>query len=405
MNKMTQSIERAILSTILFSHYDIEETTNILELLKPRDFEYQDHQIIFSIMVKINDEELPIDEQFIIKHIKQSKKLKPHLSRLETTLIETMSAAPIANVPAYVEDMKKQRVKRDIEILITKTKKELLDDVDPLLVMESIENMMYRISNANELVESITMTQNILEYENSEEPPKIGTGISPFDEALYDGIELHQLVHIGGESGAGKTMLTLQILNNVSKHFGSLFLSFEMPKWKIAKRLTKYKAEHSDFDNYFILDRGRDISEIKRNIKKDVRKRNIKFVVIDSEMKITHRAFKGQNEANKLGEIQSELSALCQELGIVIFLITQLSKEDIRNKSMSGLGSVKSDYEADMKILISKDENNPKKRKIQIKKNRQDVKNFEFNLFINTDKLIMEEYTLPSMEKIEFIDV
>ncbi len=405
MNNMSQAIERSILSTILFDHYNIEETTNILELLKARDFEHEDHKILFTIMVYLNDNDLPIDEQFIEKHIRQNTTLKPHLNRLLSCVIEVMTATPSSNVFAYIEDMKKQRVKRDIETLLIQTKKKLMNDVDPMVVMESIESTMYNINNVNDLTESITMTQNILEYDNSVEPPKIGTGISSFDNALYGGLELHQLVHIGGESGAGKTMLTLQILNNVSKHFGSLFLSFEMPKWKIAKRLKKYKAVYSDFDNYFILDSGRDIFDIKRNIKRDVRNKNIKFVVIDSEMKITHKAFKGQNEANKLGEIQSELSTLCQELGIIIFLITQLSKEDIRNKSMSGLGSVKSDYEADMKILINKDENQDSRRKIEIKKNRQDVRDFQFNLYINTKKLIMEEYTMPPVNKIAFIDV
>ena len=132
-------------------------------------------------------------------------------------------------------------------------------------------------------------------------------------------------------------------------------------------------------------------SEVRRVIKKWVNKHKIKFVVIDSEMKITHRSYQGQNEPNKIGEIHAELAALCQELGIVIFLITQLSKSDIRSKTMSGLGSVKSDYEADMKLLILKDDKIENKRYVEIKKNRQDVKEYKLEFFIDTTKLIFTD--------------
>ena len=163
----------------------------------------------------------------------------------------------------------------------------------------------------------------------------------------------------------------------------------------MAKRMKKFEKEPKGFYNYFITDSGRDISEIKRTIKRWVAKHNIKFVVIDSEMKITHRSFKGDNEPNRIGEIQAELAQMCQELGIVIFLITQLSKSDIRNKTMSGLGSVKSDYEADMKLLILKDDKVENKRYVEIKKNRQDVKEYKTEFYIDTQKLIFTDTAIP----------
>ena len=267
----------------------------------------------------------------------------------------------------------------------------MLSEKDADAVAEYADSFLMTLDAAAEVDEPITMNDAIVEFENTKEPPKIETGVGALDDALFGGIELHQLVHIGGESGAGKTMLTLQILNNVSQFFGSLFLSFEMPRWKMAKRMKRYAAESSDFNNYYITDSGRDISEVKRTIKKWVRKHNIKFVVIDSEMKISHRSYQGQSEPNKIGEVHAELATLCQELGIVIFLIAQLSKSDIRNKSMSGLGSVKSDYEADMKLLILKDDKQENKRRVEIKKNRQDVKEYKVELYIDTQKLIMTD--------------
>ena len=112
-------------------------------------------------------------------------------------------------------------------------------------------------------------------------------------------------------------------------------------------------------------------------------------------MKITHRSYKGDNEPNKIGEIHAELAQMCQELGIIIFLITQLSKSDIRNKGMSGLGSVKSDYEADMKLLILKDDKQENKRHVEIKKNRQDIKEYKTEFYIDINKLIFTDRAIP----------
>jgi len=62
---------------------------------------------------------------------------------------------------------------------------------------------------------------------------------------------------------------------------------------------------------------------------------------------------------------------------------------------MSGLGSVKSDYEADMKLLILKDDKVENKRYVEIKKNRQDVKEYKTEFYIDTQKLIFTDSPVP----------
>jgi len=265
-------------------------------------------------------------------------------------MLSILSTTPMANITGYIDQVINERKKRDLELLANKIKIMTSEQKDASEIVEFAEKFLASLDAVEQVDEPITMAEAITELENTKEPPRIETGLSLLDNALYGGIELHQLVHIGGESGAGKTMITLQILNNVSKHFGSLFLSFEMPRWKMAKRMAKF--------------------EISVKSK-------------DSEMKITHRSFKGDNEPNKIGE------------RIVIFLITQLSKSDIKNKTMSGLGSVKSDYEADMKLLILKDDKIENKRYVEIKKNRQDVKEYKTEFYIDTQKLIFTDTPVP----------
>ena len=384
-----RELERVILSSIIFE-MNVEKEEQ-LDRLQVKDFFSIGHQDIFSAIQHLISLERPFEEHLLSKYLIKYKTFD------EQIMLEILSATPMANITHYVDQVINERKKRDLELLANKIKIMLTEQNDANEIVEYAESFLTSLDAVEKVDEPITMTEAIVEFENTKEPPRIETGLSLLDNALYGGIELHQLVHIGGESGAGKTMLTLQILNNVSAHFGSLFLSFEMPRWKMAKRMKKFEKESTGFNNYFITDSGRDISEIKRTIKKWVSKHNIKFVVIDSEMKITHKSFKGDNEPNKIGEVQAELAAMCQELGLVIFLITQLSKSDIRNKTMSGLGSVKSDYEADMKLLILKDDKVENKRYVEIKKNRQDVKEYKTEFYIDTQKLIFTDKAVPFM--------
>ena len=382
-----REIERVVLSSIIFE-MSVEKEEQ-LERLQVKDFFSIAHQDICSAIKYFVQIDRPFEEHLLSKYLIKYKTFD------EQIMLEILSATPMANISHYVDQVINERKKRDLELLANKMKIMITEQNDANEIAEFAEKFLISLDAVEQVDEPITMAEAIVEFDNTKEPPRIETGLPLLDNALHGGIELHQLVHIGGESGAGKTMLTLQILNNVAGYFGSLFLSFEMPRWKMAKRMKKFEKESKGFHNYFITDSGRDISEVKRTIKRWVAKHNIKFVVIDSEMKLTHRLFKGDNEPNRIGEVQAELAQMCQELGIVIFLITQLSKSDIRNKTMSGLGSVKSDYEADMKLLILKDDKVENKRYVEIKKNRQDVKEYKTEFYIDTQKLIFTDTAIP----------
>ena len=382
-----REIERVVLSSIIFE-MSVEKEEQ-LERLQVKDFFSIGHQDICSAIKYFVQNDRPFEEHLLSKYLMKYKTFD------EQAMLEVISATPMANIRHYVDQVINERKKRDLEFLANTIKIMVTEQNDANEIVEYTEKYLTSLDAIEQVDEPITMIEAIIEFDNTKEPPRIETGLPLLDNALHGGIELHQLVHIGGESGAGKTMLTLQILNNVAGYFGSLFLSFEMPRWKMAKRMKKFEKESKGFHNYFITDSGRDIAEVKRTIKKWVAKHNIKFVVIDSEMKITHRSFKGDNEPNRIGEVQAELAQMCQELGIVIFLITQLSKSDIRNKTMSGLGSVKSDYEADMKLLILKDDKQENKRYVEIKKNRQDVKEYKTEFYIDTKNLIFTDTPVP----------
>ena len=111
-----------------------------------------------------------------------------------------------------------------------------------------------------------------------------------------------------------------------------------------------------------------DLDYIVKCIREDVEE-NIRVFSIDSLMKIkvTDNALK---QAEKLSFISSTLSKLCQELGIILFLIVQVSNQDLRTGFMGIKGSGDIEYDADYMFFLTIDKKDSQLRNIVCKKDR-----------------------------------
>lgn len=379
-NLYNLAFERSILSSIVFEPVLFEELGSVL---KPDDFYLPAHASVFLAMSILYQASKPIDEEFLKTELQRQKAFN------EQVMLEILSANPISNPKAYVDEMIDKSKLRKILTLTNSVKAIILEEnCSSNEAAAEIENHLLRLDSGSDIDMPIDMNIAINQFNTMTAPPLIKTGLRAIDSMLCGGIESSQLVHVGGDSNVGKTLLTKQILKNVADHYKTLFFSFEMPKWKIAKQLSQSNFNRQ---NYFITDSqmmGNDISDVSRMIKRMKRQEDIRFVVIDSKMKLTHNHYKGNSSVEKIAEIDAILARLCQELDIVVFMITQLSKEDQRNGTMSGYGSGMSDYEADMKLLISfVDGGNDPRRKIEVKKNRQDVRYEPVTLTLDTNTL------------------
>ncbi|KAA6225939.1 MULTISPECIES: RAD55 family ATPase [unclassified Campylobacter] len=256
--------------------------------------------------------------------------------------------------------------------------------------------------NENELK---TLTQWHNEYKNKPLLQKYPTKISFLDSCFNGGIELAKLVLIGGDPEAGKTMLCLQILENLSKTGNKVcFFSFEFTIDDYLKR----RDSNSRFlnpDNFFIVNDGYDLEDVVRNIK-HLYKKGVKFFLIDSQMRVTSDNINLTIEESESRKF-STLAKLCHSLEITIFFIIQNSKGDKDNP----LGSKKGGHEANIIIRIellpvSKDDllqkNNvfdEKKRLIILKKNKQTGKHFTEEVYFNKEELRF--YAIDNRQKIE----
>ena len=376
------AFERAVLSSILFEPKQFE---TLGQAIYPEDFYLPAHQIIFTAMINLTKRNMPIDEEFIKKELLKENAFD------EQVMLEILSANPISNINAYIDEIKEKANLRSLLNLTNLIKKNILEDGSTFEeTLAAIELQLQSYQDKSGIGTPITMAQAISDYEKMTEPPKLETGIPKLDDMLCGGIEPAQLVHVGGEKNVGKTTLLKQILYNTSAGFDSLFFSFEMPAWKMAK-YTKKMTGAANLNRYRIIDtqmmKSRDVMDVARMIRAMHRKHRIRFVLIDSKMKLTHKTFKGNSDSDRKGDIDAILSAVVQETGVDIMMIVQLSKEDIRNNSMSSYGSGLSDYEADMQIMMYHTKENDGSIEVKVTKNRQEVQYEPVKLWLDKEEL------------------
>lgn len=380
-NLYNLSFERTVLSSMLFVH-DTDMIDDMVGMLDEDLFYLQTHKNICSAMIQLHSSGLPIEESFIQKHLVGLGKFD------ERVMVEVLTTNSMANIKPYIDEMIEKARKRKLLSLTTKIKSMVLeennsaDDIDAMLELELSESII-----KSGMTMPVTMEKAIEEFRNMVIPEPIRTGIENLDNLLCGGFEPAQLVHIGGERNVGKTMLMKQILFNTSINYDVLFFSFEMPKWKMAK-YTERMTGKSNMKRYHIIDtnmmKSRDVTDVARMIRTMWRKHGIRFVLIDSKMKLNHRSYKGNSEPDKKADIDSILAAVTQETGIVILMIVQASREELKSGRMGSYGSVLSDYEVDMQLMLKKIDGGVE---VSCEKNRQEVLHYPVKLWLNSKEL------------------
>ncbi len=199
------NIERAVLSSILFNPEELED---VLGVLRPKDFYLPAHKKIFEVMVRLHNDDMPIDEEFIRKRL-DSKDVD------DSILLEILSANPITNTLAYVREIKDGSVKRELASLATTIKKVAIEeDVSANEALDTIQGELYKISTdsaTSELKDMQVITHDTLSY--IEKMKKMGnkhligetTGFAALDKQTT-GFNEGDLIIIAARPAMGKCL-------------------------------------------------------------------------------------------------------------------------------------------------------------------------------------------------------
>lgn len=248
-------------------------------------------------------------------------------------------------------------------------KKELYENKIAMLELISYKNKKTSIS-ARELMHKV---------ENMPIATRYATGLSYLDDNLKinqtdtGGFEVGSLIIIGGQSGAGKSHILLDMLSNVAKYSKCVFFNFEMGDRRINTRLKRLLHTDEQKDNFIINSECRDLEDLLMEINL-LADDEVKFFAIDSRMKITVKG--NEAEYQKIASITKKLSEAAIKNDVIVILINQISEDNLKTKTLAFKGSGDQLYDADMAFFLTIEDDD--KRLLICKKNRQDE--FLFNV-------------------------
>ncbi len=200
------NIERAILSAIIFEPTLYED---VASKLSAEDFYLPDHQVIFQCMEELDREEQPIDEEFLKKKLLQKKRYN------EDVFIEIISANPISNVTAYVEEIKEKAIKRELVKLTSKIREVTVEEDMPSDdILNIVQKELYEISldaTTKEFREAPEMVVSTIEHihemkkRGNNGVTGVDTGFRELNE-LTAGFSEGQLIIIAARPAMGKCL-------------------------------------------------------------------------------------------------------------------------------------------------------------------------------------------------------
>ena len=345
------NIERAVLSSIFFNPEELED---ILGVLKPKDFYLPAHKSIFEAMIKLHEDDMPIDEDFIRNKI-NSKDID------DSVLLEILSANPITNTQAYVKEIKDASVKRELATLATTIKKVAIEEqISANEALDTIQGELYKISTnsaTSELKDMQTVTGDTLAY--IEKMKKLGnkfligqtTGFDSLDKKTT-GFNEGDLVIIAARPAMGKTALVLNMaLKNIERDKGVVFFSLEMPAEQLMLRMLAAKTSiplqnlrKGDMDDnqwskltdafnqlnskkLFVDDGGSiNINQLRARVRKLAQNEDNKISLVIIDYLQLMQGLGNKDRHQEVSDISRGLKMLARELKIPIVALSQLNR-------------------------------------------------------------------------------
>jgi replicative DNA helicase len=345
------AFERSVLSSIIFDPSQFDEFEAVLI---PEDFYLSAHQEIYRSMMALSHRDLPIDEEFLKKELTGKQKFD------ERVMVEILTANPISNTTAYVQEIKDKAIKRHLLTLTTEIKRVTLEEeLSGADVVDLVEKKLYEItqsSQATDFKDADTVTDETMRY--IEEMRARGdailvgvdTGYAELNK-MTTGYGKGDLVIIAARPAMGKTSFALNMVQNlIEKGKGVAFFSLEMPAEQLMLRLLsvqtsiqlqrlrvgdmtpeEYKRLNDAVDKMrhtklFVDDHGSiNINQLRSKLRKlKSRHPEIEVAVIDYLQIMNGTG--GKDRHLEVSEISRGLKMLARELEIPIIALSQLNR-------------------------------------------------------------------------------
>ncbi len=349
--------EKSLLGAVMISDGVLPEVLNII---RPKDFYEERHQIIFDAMMNLYDQHRPIDLLTLTAELKTLKKLKdvggaPYLTELSNFVPAASHAKAYADIiekastrrkliqagthianKAYEEDA-------NVSDLIGAAEKELFEVSDKIIKSDYVP-MDELLADAFDRIEELQKNKGALRG--------LKTGFRDLDKKTA-GFQKGDLVIIGARPAMGKTTFAQNLAYNIASmnKRGVLFFSMEMAaneivdrmisdvsgvnNWNIRtgnlteeefSRIGDAMGEMDEIPIYIDDTSSMTITDLRNKARRAQHDHDIGIVIVDYLQLIQGSDRYAGNRVQEVTEISRGLKILARELEIPVVALAQLSR-------------------------------------------------------------------------------
>lgn len=381
--------EKSVLGAILIDENII---TDIVTVVKPRDFYEPKHQAIFEAMLKLFEKSSPIDLLTLTDQLKKTKDLtkiggSAYLAEL-TNYVPTASHAEAYATMVAQAATRRRLIKASSSI--TDLAYEEGTTVDELL--GKAEKEIFSVSDSNSVGDLVSLEDILTEsfdriealHKNQGALRGVSTGYRDLDN-MTAGFQRSDLLILAARPAMGKTTFVTNLAYNVATIAKQpvLFFSLEMSKeqlvdrmladasgvdsWKIRtgnlndedfSKLSEAMGEMAEAPIMIDDTPGLSILEMRTKARRAAHNRELGLIIVDylQLMQASTRSNDG-NRVQEVSEISRGLKLIARELNVPVVALSQLSRTvENRNPKIPQLADLREsgsiEQDADIVMFI-----------------------------------------------------
>ncbi|MGA1862489.1 replicative DNA helicase [Deferribacter thermophilus] len=382
--------EQGVLASILIDEKALDK---VIHILQPDDFYHPSHKIIFSTLMKLAQENKPLDIVTLISRLTDENRLES-AGGIEYISSLTDIIPNSANVSYYANIVKDKALLRNLIEVSSKISSkaydytgditEFLDETEKEIFKLAEYKLKGDIKSISELIsENFEILQKL--YEKKADITGIPSGYTDLDR-LTNGFQDSDLIIVAGRPGMGKTAFALNIALNAAYKFDKsvAIFSLEMSSNQLVQRLlaTESKIEFSKLRSgrlnmeewnrlasvggelndlkLFIDDTpGISVMELRAKCRRLKKEHGLDMIIVDYLQLMS--GGNSESREQQISEISRSLKSLAKELDIPVIALSQLNRS-VENRSdkrpqpsdLRESGAIEQD--ADLIIFLYRDE-------------------------------------------------
>ncbi|MBZ4643964.1 MAG: replicative helicase [Deferribacteraceae bacterium] len=382
--------ERAVIASVLLEDKSLDK---VVHLLNSDDFYHPAHRVIYSTLVRLSEENKPIDIVTLTSRLNDTDLLqKAGGIEYVSALVDIIPNA--ANIVYYANIVKDKALLRNLIAATSEISEKCFSHYGEVSeILDEAEKNIFRIaeyklkSEVRNIGSIIKDTFEILEslYNRKDKITGTPTGFVDLDK-MTNGLQKSDLIIVAGRPGMGKTAFALNIaLNAASKYKKSVAVfSLEMSSGQLVQRLlsseariesSKLRSGRFNMEEWtklasvagqlnelnIYIDDTPAISSMEirakcRRIKRDV---GLDLIIVDYLQLMS--GSRADSREQQISEISRSLKALAKELDVPVIALSQLnrsveSRTDKRPVPSDLRESGAIEQDADLIIFLYRDE-------------------------------------------------